>query len=111
MRKLNVSNLPPATETGRCDIVIEIIKKGMTDARHNIKEKVRKHSPYGLGYFIYLFVLDHLVCEGLLSLSGYCSPCSGLYWHLKGKTNSCSVHSHCIPGEYLSVLVAVRCIH
>ncbi|KAJ3781107.1 hypothetical protein GGU10DRAFT_379884 [Lentinula aff. detonsa] len=40
MRQLNVNNLPPSSETGRCDVILEIIKKGMTDARHNIKEKI-----------------------------------------------------------------------
>ncbi|KAJ3983802.1 hypothetical protein F5890DRAFT_1462372 [Lentinula detonsa] len=40
MRQLSVSNLPPASETGRCDAIMEIIKKAMTDARHNIKEKI-----------------------------------------------------------------------
>ncbi|KAE9385091.1 hypothetical protein BT96DRAFT_950089 [Gymnopus androsaceus JB14] len=40
MRQLNVNNLPPPSETGRCDVIMEIIKKGMTDARHNIKEKI-----------------------------------------------------------------------
>ncbi|KAJ3992123.1 hypothetical protein F5050DRAFT_1811809 [Lentinula boryana] len=42
MRQLNVLNLPPATETGRCDIVCEIIKKTMTDVRHHIKDKIKQ---------------------------------------------------------------------
>ncbi|KAJ3859038.1 hypothetical protein EV359DRAFT_68510 [Lentinula novae-zelandiae] len=40
MRQLNVSNLPPSSETGRVDVVLEVIKKGMTDAHHNVKEKI-----------------------------------------------------------------------
>ncbi|KAJ3870743.1 hypothetical protein F5051DRAFT_447208 [Lentinula edodes] len=40
MRQLNVSNLPPSSETGRVNVVLEVIKKGMTDACHNVKEKI-----------------------------------------------------------------------
>ncbi|KAJ3783464.1 hypothetical protein GGU10DRAFT_377646 [Lentinula aff. detonsa] len=40
MRQLNVSSLPPASETGRCDLILELIKKGMTEAQFNLKEKI-----------------------------------------------------------------------
>ncbi|KAJ3780255.1 hypothetical protein GGU10DRAFT_380927 [Lentinula aff. detonsa] len=46
MRQLNVNNLPPSSETGCCDVILEIIKKGMTDARHNIKEKRWQFNQY-----------------------------------------------------------------
>ncbi|KAJ3846599.1 hypothetical protein EV368DRAFT_88761 [Lentinula lateritia] len=40
MQQLNVSNLLSSSETGRVDVVLEVIKKWMTDAHHNIKEKI-----------------------------------------------------------------------
>ncbi|KAE9385750.1 hypothetical protein BT96DRAFT_1088754 [Gymnopus androsaceus JB14] len=40
MCQLNVQNLPLPSETGRCNVIMECIKRGMTDACHNIKEKI-----------------------------------------------------------------------
>ncbi|KAK7463482.1 hypothetical protein VKT23_006831 [Stygiomarasmius scandens] len=40
MRELGIQNLPDACETGRCELILEIIKKAMTDFRHHLKEKI-----------------------------------------------------------------------
>ncbi len=41
MRELGISGLPAARETGRCEVVLAAIAKGMTDTRYHIKDKVR----------------------------------------------------------------------
>ncbi|RDX47099.1 hypothetical protein OH76DRAFT_1419778 [Lentinus brumalis] len=42
MRDLNVSDLPPRHETGRCEEVIRVIGKAMITCRHHVKEKTRQ---------------------------------------------------------------------
>lgn len=40
MRELKVEDLPPTSETGRCDVVLSVISKALTDARCQIKTEV-----------------------------------------------------------------------
>ena len=40
LRELNVADIPPAHETGRCDEVLKVISKALTDCRCHMKEKV-----------------------------------------------------------------------
>ncbi|KAF8958956.1 hypothetical protein BDZ97DRAFT_1761762 [Flammula alnicola] len=40
MRELNISGLPASCETGRCDVVLTAIAKGMTDIRYHVKDKI-----------------------------------------------------------------------
>lgn len=41
MRELNVAEIPPTRETGRCELVQTVIAKGLTDWRHHVKVTVR----------------------------------------------------------------------
>ncbi|KAK7047086.1 hypothetical protein VNI00_006748 [Paramarasmius palmivorus] len=40
MRAMGVSDLPSAQDTGRCDMVLEIIRTQITQGRYNLKEKI-----------------------------------------------------------------------
>ena len=40
MRGAAIASVPLARETGRCDALLAIIGKEMTDRRHTVKEKV-----------------------------------------------------------------------
>ncbi|KAI0701548.1 hypothetical protein C8T65DRAFT_741690 [Cerioporus squamosus] len=40
MRDLNVSDLPPRHETGRCEEILRVIGKAMTACRHHMKDKI-----------------------------------------------------------------------
>ncbi|KDQ56514.1 hypothetical protein JAAARDRAFT_36008 [Jaapia argillacea MUCL 33604] len=39
MRELNIAGLPPAKETGRCDVILAAIAKAQTDCRCSVKSK------------------------------------------------------------------------
>jgi hypothetical protein len=47
MRELRVSDLPPAHETGRCDMVVAKIRLHLTQARHKLKHFVSQHELRG----------------------------------------------------------------
>ncbi|KAJ7140291.1 hypothetical protein C8R43DRAFT_1018169 [Mycena crocata] len=40
MRMLGVLDLPPPSETGRCEVVLKCIGKALTDKRHYIKSQI-----------------------------------------------------------------------
>ncbi|KAJ7938812.1 hypothetical protein B0H13DRAFT_2301458 [Mycena leptocephala] len=41
MRTRNVSGLPPASDTGRCEVLLEFMGHVLTQTRHDIKAALR----------------------------------------------------------------------
>ena len=109
MRELNVTDVPPKHETGRCDMMLACIGKALTDTRCSVKSEVRPPSDPSLLVACWHHQLAGQICCRRREQKRYCNTYKSVHWKFESKANRGSVHSNCIFGQYSVHVVVSKC--